>query len=125
MKERQRGLVAILRTDRAVDYINSTVGAGGPNATTNNGRLFVALKDRNARDAAPVVIARLRQMATQVPGMLAFFQSVQNLNIGGRPSKSQYQYTLQSGDTEALYRLAPEVSKNISNVPGLLHLTPE
>src|SRR5471032_2964285 len=43
MKERQQALVAILRTDPAVDYINSTVGAGGPNATTNNGRLFVAL----------------------------------------------------------------------------------
>src|SRR5260370_25438747 len=107
MKDRQRALVAILRTDPAVDYINSTVGAGGPNATLNNGRLFVALKDRKERDTAPVVIARLRQKATLVPGMQAFFQSVQNLNIGGRPSKSQYQYTLQSGDTESLYRLAP------------------
>jgi HAE1 family hydrophobic/amphiphilic exporter-1 len=123
MKERQRALVAILRTDPAVDYINSTVGAGGPNATTNNGRLFVALKDRKGRDPAPVVIARLRQMATQVPGMLAFFQSVQNLNIGGRPSKSQYQYTLQSGDTESLYRLAPEMRDNIAKVPGLLDVT--
>src|SRR6266851_8073262 len=46
MKDRQGALVAILRTDPAVDYINSTVGAGGPNATANNGRLFVALKDR-------------------------------------------------------------------------------
>jgi hydrophobic/amphiphilic exporter-1 (mainly G- bacteria), HAE1 family len=123
MKERQQALVAILRTDPAVDYINSTVGAGGPNATTNNGRLFVALKDRKGRDPAPVVIARLRQKATQVPGMLAFFQSVQNLNIGGRPSKSQYQYTLQSGDTESLYRLAPEMRDNIAKVPGLLDVT--
>ena len=123
MKERQQALVAILRTDPAVDYINSTVGAGGPNATTNNGRLFVALKDRKGRDPAPVVIARLRQKATQVPGMLAFFQSVQNLNIGGRPSKSQYQYTLQSGDTESLYRLAPEMRDKIAKVPGLLDVT--
>src|SRR6202043_1078878 len=74
MKDRQGALVAILRTDPAVDYINSTVGAGGPNATVNNGRLFVALKDRKERDAAPVVIARLRQKATLVPGMQAFFQ---------------------------------------------------
>src|SRR5260221_805945 len=120
MKDRQQALVAVLRTDPAVDYIKSTVGAGGPNATANNGRRFVALKDRKGRDPAPVVIARLRQMATQVPGMLAFFQSVQNLNIGGRPSKSQYQYSLQSGDTESLYRLAPEMRDNIAKVPGLL-----
>src|SRR5258708_7579451 len=123
MKERQRGLVAILRTDPAVDYINSPVGAGGPKPTTNNGRLFVALKDRKVRDAAPGVIARLRQKATQVHGMLAFFQSVQNLNIGGRPSKSQYQYTLQSGDTESLYRLAPLMRDRIAQVPGLLDVT--
>jgi hydrophobic/amphiphilic exporter-1 (mainly G- bacteria), HAE1 family len=123
MKDRQAALVAILRTDPAVDYINSTVGAGGPNATVNNGRLFVALKDRKERDAAPVVIARLRQKATLVPGMQAFFQSVQNLNIGGRPSKSQYQYTLQSGDTESLYRLAPEMRDRIAQVPGLLDVT--
>src|ERR1700686_1167747 len=123
MKDRQGALVAILRTDPAVDYINSTVGAGGPNATVNNGRLFVALKDRKERDAAPVVIARLRQKATLVPGMQAFFQSVQNLNIGGRPSKSQYQYTLQSGDTESLYRLAPEMRDSIAKVPGLLDVT--
>src|SRR5216684_36450 len=100
-----------------------TVGAGGPNATLNNGRLFVALKDRKERDTAPVVIARLRQKATLVPGMQAFFQSVQNLNIGGRPSKSQYQYTLQSGDTESLYRLAPEMRDRIAQVPGLLDVT--
>jgi len=123
MKDRQGALVAILRTDPAVDYINSTVGAGGPNATVNNGRLFVALKDRKERDTAPVVIARLRQKATLVPGMQAFFQSVQNLNIGGRPSKSQYQYTLQSGDTESLYRLAPEMRDRIAQVPGLLDVT--
>jgi len=123
MKDRQGALVAILRTDPAVDYINSTVGAGGPNATANNGRLFVALKDRKERDTAPVVIARLRQKATLVPGMQAFFQSVQNLNIGGRPSKSQYQYTLQSGDTESLYRLAPEMRDRIAQVPGLLDVT--
>jgi HAE1 family hydrophobic/amphiphilic exporter-1 len=123
MKDRQGALVTILRTDPAVDYINSTVGAGGPNATVNNGRLFVALKDRKERDTAPVVIARLRQKATLVPGMQAFFQSVQNLNIGGRPSKSQYQYTLQSGDTESLYRLAPEMRDRIAQVPGLLDVT--
>jgi len=123
MKDRQGALVAILRTDPAVDYINSTVGAGGPNATLNNGRLFVALKDRKERDTAPVVIARLRQKATLVPGMQAFFQSVQNLNIGGRPSKSQYQYTLQSGDTESLYRLAPEMRDRIAQAPGLLDVT--
>ena len=123
MTVRQKDLTDILSRDPAIEYINSTVGAGGPNVTANYGRLFIALKPRNEREAATVVMARLRQKATQVPGMQAFFQSIQNLSIGGRPSKSQYQYTLQSGDTEALYRLAPEMSNNIAKVPGLLDVT--
>src|SRR5215212_8166841 len=123
MSVRQKAITDILSLDPAVEYINSTVGAGGPNPTANFGRLFIALKPKKAREPATVVMARLRQKATQVPGIQVFFQGIQNLNIGGRPSKSQYQYTLQSGDTEALYRLAPEMSKNISKVPGLLDVT--
>jgi hydrophobic/amphiphilic exporter-1 (mainly G- bacteria), HAE1 family len=123
MSVRQTAITDILSLDPAVDYINSTVGAGGPNPTANFGRLFIALKPRKEREAAPVVMARLRQKAQQVPGIQAFFQSIQNLNIGGRPSKSQYQYTLQSGDTESLYRLAPEMRDKIAKVPGLLDVT--
>ena len=123
MTVRQKELADILSRDPAVEYINSTVGAGGPNVTANYGRLFIALKPRKERESATVVMARLRQKATQVPGMQAFFQSIQNLNIGGRPSKSQYQYTLQSGDTESLYRLAPEMRNKIAKVPGLLDVT--
>ena len=123
MTVRQKELADILSGDPAVEYINSTVGAGGPNVTANYGRLFIALKPRKERESATVVMARLRQKATVVPGMQAFFQSIQNLNIGGRPSKSQYQYTLQSGDTEALYRLAPEMRDAIAKVPGLLDVT--
>jgi HAE1 family hydrophobic/amphiphilic exporter-1 len=123
MTVRQKELTDILSRDPAIEYINSTVGAGGPNVTANYGRLFIALKPRKERDPAAVVMARLRQKATQVPGMQVFFQGIQNLNIGGRPSKSQYQYTLQSGDTEALYRLAPEMRDAIAKVPGLLDVT--
>jgi hydrophobic/amphiphilic exporter-1 (mainly G- bacteria), HAE1 family len=123
MSVRQKAITDILSQDPAVDYLNSTVGAGGPNPTANFGRLFIALKPRKEREPAPVVMARLRQKATQVPGIQAFFQSIQNLNIGGRPSKSQYQYTLQSGDTESLYRLAPEIRDRIAKVPGLLDVT--
>src|SRR4029079_13720567 len=98
-------------------------GSGGPNPTANYGRLFIALKPQKTRDPAPVVIGCMRQKATQIPGMQVFFQSIQNLNIGGRISKSQYQYVLQSGDTESLYRPAPEVRDQIEKMPGLLDCT--
>jgi HAE1 family hydrophobic/amphiphilic exporter-1 len=120
MKVRQQALVEVLKSDPAIDYINSTVGSGGPNSTANYGRLFIALKPQKTRDNATAVIGRLRQKARQIPGMQAYFQSIQNLNIGGRISKGQYQYVLQSGDTESLYRLAPEMRDKIEKIPGLL-----
>ncbi len=124
MVERQRKVADIVRADRAVAYVNSTVGAGGPNSTANSGRMFVALKPRKERgESATQVIQRLRRSAGAVTGIQIFFQSLQNINIGGRISKSQYQYTLQSNDTEALYRVAPELRDKIAAMPGLLDVT--
>jgi HAE1 family hydrophobic/amphiphilic exporter-1 len=123
MSARQKLLADVLRSDPAVEFVNSTVGSGGPNPTANYGRLFIGLKPKDQRDSAPVVMARLRQTALQVPGLQAFFQSIQNLNIGGRPSKSQYQYTLQSGDTDTLYRVAPEMRDKVAQIPGLQDVT--
>src|SRR5215204_3330602 len=94
MKERQQALVEVLKSDPAIEYLNSTVGSGGPNPTANYGRLFIALKPKKERDNLNAIIGRLRTKARQVPGMQAFFQPIQNLNVGGRISKSQYQYVM-------------------------------
>jgi HAE1 family hydrophobic/amphiphilic exporter-1 len=123
MVERQRKIAEIVRADKSVDYVNSTVGVGGPNSTGNQGRMLVALKPKKERDPHGVVIARLRRAASQVTGMQVFFQSIQNINIGGRLSKSEYQYTLQSSETEALYTLAPKLRDKIAELPGLLDVT--
>lgn len=123
MAEHQRKVADIVRTDPAVDYVNSTVGSGGPNSLLNSGRMLVALKPRNERDSLAVVLARLRQKANVVPGIQIFFQPIQNINLGGKLSKSQYQYTLQSNDTESLYRAAPDMRDKIAKVPGLLDVT--
>jgi HAE1 family hydrophobic/amphiphilic exporter-1 len=103
--------------------VNSTVGGGGPNSVGNSGRMLVALKPRNERDKLPVIIDRLRKNANVVVGMQIFFQPIQNINLGGRLNKSQYQYTLQSNDTDALYRIAPEMRDKIAKIPGLLDVT--
>ena len=55
--------------------------------------------------------------------MAVYFQSVQNINITGRISKSEFQYTLQSSDTEALYRIAPEMRDKIAKIEGLRDVT--
>jgi HAE1 family hydrophobic/amphiphilic exporter-1 len=123
MVERQRKVAEIIRADKAVEYVNSTVGVGGPNSTANQGRMLVALKPKSERGELDAVIARLRREASAVTGMAVFFQMIQNINVGGRISKSQYQYTLQSSDTKELYKVAPELREKISKLPGLLDVT--
>jgi hydrophobic/amphiphilic exporter-1 (mainly G- bacteria), HAE1 family len=124
MVEHQAKIAAIVRADKAVNYVNSTVGVGGPNATTNYGRLFIALKPKGERqETSNQIIQRLRRSTSGVPGIAIYFQNIQNINIGGRIAKSQYQYTLQSSDTQALYRAAPDLRDKISKVEGLLDVT--
>ncbi len=123
MVARQKQLNEILKADPAVAYLNSTVGTGGPNPTSNYGRAFVALKPLGQREPVQAVIGRLRQKTSVIPGLQVFFQVIQNLNIGGRLSKSQYQYTLQSGDTDSLYSLAPLLRDKIAALPGVLDVT--
>jgi HAE1 family hydrophobic/amphiphilic exporter-1 len=122
MIDLQKKVAGIVQADRAVESVNSTVGAGGQNASANQGRLFIKLKPRAERgETSTDVIQRLRQTTRVVPGMKVAFQNVKNLNInvGGR-AKAAYQYTLQSSDTDALYRVAPILRDKIANVEGLL-----
>ncbi|HEX5212504.1 MAG TPA: efflux RND transporter permease subunit [Pseudolabrys sp.] len=123
MSERQRKVADIIRADSAVDYVNSTVGAGGPNSLPNSGRMLVALKPESERDKLSVVLARLRDEANVVTGIEIFFQPIQNINLGGKLTKSAYQYTLQSNDTATLYRVAPELRDRIAKIPGLSDVT--
>jgi HAE1 family hydrophobic/amphiphilic exporter-1 len=123
MVERQRKIAEIMRADPAVLYVNSTVGVGGPNPTPNQGRMLIALKPKSERGPLGPIIARLRNKSHAVTGMAVFFQMIQNINIGGKILKSQYQYVLQSSDTATLYRLAPQMRDRIAKLPGLRDVT--
>jgi HAE1 family hydrophobic/amphiphilic exporter-1 len=119
----QRQVADVVRADPAVDYVNSTAGSGGPNSVGNSGRMLVALKPRKERDNLQTILARLRKTANVVPGLAIYFQPIQNINLGGKLAKSQYQYTLQSNDTASLYRVTPELREKISKISGLLDVT--
>ena len=120
----QRQVAEIIRKDKAVDYVNSTIGAGGPNPTLNSGRMFIALKPKKERgESSTAIIQRLRLAANTVPGMAVYFQNVQNINITGRISKSEFQYTLQSSDTPLLYEVAPQMREKIAKIEGLRDVT--
>jgi len=123
MGKLQRQIADLVRKDPAVAYVNSTVGAGGPNSLPNSGRMLVALKPQSERGKLQTVLARLRKNANVVAGIEIFFQPIQNINLGGKLQKSQYQYTLQSNDTDALYRIAPEMRDKMAKLEALRDVT--
>ncbi|MBB6307499.1 efflux RND transporter permease subunit [Xanthobacter tagetidis] len=124
MVERQKKVAEAVRGDPNVAYLVSTAGATGISRTTNTGRMFIALKPRSERKlSAFEVIQDLRKRVADVPGVKVFFQPVQNINVGGVASKSQFQYTLQSSDTEALYETAKRMEERVAALPGLRDVT--
>ncbi len=115
--ELTKKVVAILLRDPAVDYVNSVAGIGGG---SNRGFMFVALKPKSVRGPIGPVIGRLRGKASSVPGISAIFRPVQNLRLsGGRPSRSEYQYTLQSADIKALFEKGPVMEQRMRAIQQL------
>jgi len=90
----QERVAAIVQDDPAVASVSAGIGGGGN--STNTGRLFINLKPRKDRPAMPQVLEGLRKKLRAVPGIAVYLRPVQNLQLGGRQSKSRYQYTLQS-----------------------------
>ncbi|AMK11206.1 efflux RND transporter permease subunit [Pseudodesulfovibrio indicus] len=119
MMKRQQALMRIVAEDPAVDGYMSVVGGGGPNRGGNTGRLMVNLKPRSERGPIQAVQQRLRQKLSQVPGIRAFVSNPPAIRIGGRSSKGQYQYTLQSPNTEELFKVAAEMEKRMMELSSI------
>jgi HAE1 family hydrophobic/amphiphilic exporter-1 len=114
---KQNRIAQILREDPAVERVNSFLG-GGTFGAANTGRMFAPLKPRSERDSAEDVQARLRKKFATVPGVIAVPNIPQNLQLGGRPSSANYQYTLSAVDKEALYAFAPKLEAKLRTTRG-------
>ncbi|ELA00406.1 multidrug acriflavin resistance protein [Cupriavidus sp. HMR-1] len=95
MSDRLRDAAERIRANPAVKSVVASIG-GGPSPAINTGRMFVELKPLGERPKMPQVVESLRKDVAGVPGLAVYFSPVQNLRLGGRQSKSRYQYTLQS-----------------------------
>ncbi|MET0599971.1 MAG: efflux RND transporter permease subunit [Mesorhizobium sp.] len=119
MAERQRVLGRIVSADPDVATVGMAIGAAS-GQTLNNGRMFITLKPRSQRTAsAGQVIDRLRPKLAQVEGAALFLQPAQDINVGGRLSRTQYQYTLQDGNTDELNTWAPRLLAKLRALPEL------
>ena len=120
----QQELAAIVMRDPNVAGFMSAVGAGGPNSTSNQGRLFIHLKPRSKRPLdADHVVRELNPKLATVPGIRAFLQNPPSIRVGGRVSKSMYQFTLQSGDIDVLYQGAAALEAKLRSIPALTNVT--
>ncbi|MBN3991005.1 MAG: efflux RND transporter permease subunit [Nostoc sp. NMS2] len=120
MVKHQQAVAAIAYRDPNVDSINSSVGAGGPNASANAGRILIELKPRNQRRlSADEVVQELRPKLSVVPGIKVFLQNPPAINVGGQQTKAQYQFTLQSPNIQELYQYAPALENKLRTMSDL------
>ncbi len=111
MVEHQLALTQVVLQQPWVDSFMSTAAGG------NAGRIFVRMKPRNERKSAAEIIQELRPKLASVPGINAFPQMLPPIRIGGQLTKSQYQFTLQSPDTDELYQDEPKFESQLRSDP--------
>ncbi|WP_020180147.1 multidrug efflux RND transporter permease subunit [Methylopila sp. M107] len=120
MARRQQALDAIVNADPAVETSASLIGSGGGAQAPNAGRNFIQLKPQDQRDAtADQVIARLRPKLAQVEGATMLLQSAQDVRLGGRRTRTQFQYVLQDADFDSLKAFAPRALEAFRGLPEL------
>jgi HAE1 family hydrophobic/amphiphilic exporter-1 len=117
MVELQTKVAQAIQADPAVQDVTSFSGGG------NNGRMFIVLKPRAQRDRMPQVVDRLRKATHRIAGINVYMAPVQNLQLGGRQSKSRYQYTLQSVSGADISQWANEYMERMRNNPMFRDVT--
>jgi multidrug efflux pump len=121
MADRIQQLGHIVMADPDVDNVYYWIG---PNPTVSQGRMMINLKPRKERGAsAGQIIARLKPKLAGVEGIALFMQVRQDIQVGGRPSKTRYQYTLQDGNSDELAHWAPIFEKGLKSLPQLRDVT--
>jgi hydrophobe/amphiphile efflux-1 (HAE1) family protein len=119
MKDRMRAALAVVMKDPAVAAANAYIGPGGPTVTENDGRVFITLKPLSQRVGVDQVIARLNKALQPVYGIRLYMQAAQDITVGARVSKTQYQYTLVDVDIDELDHWAPILLKKLQTLPQL------
>jgi len=119
MQDRMRAVLAVVMKDPAVAAANAYIGPGGPTVTENDGRVFITLKPYGQRPGVDQVIARLNKALQPVWGITLYMQAAQDITIGARVSKTQYQYTLVDVDIDELDHWAPILFNKLKTLPQL------
>ena len=125
MVKLQRQALDIVLADPAVAGVGSSVGASGFNASVNQGRMFISLKPLAERDGLTTqrVIDRLRRELARVEGIDVFMNPSQDIRVGARQGRAQYQLTFWSPEFDTLYAWLPKIVERLGQVPGLVDVS--
>ncbi len=118
MKRKQEELNVIVQADPAVDSIAMFIGGGG--TALNSGRMYITLKPHGERRAnAEQIIARLRPKLEKVEGARLYMQAAQDVRLGGRATRTQFEFTLQDANLAELNEWAPRILHTMQKLPEL------
>ena len=124
MANRMQALLEVASKDPAVESLGASMGPGGATATLNQGRVFIALKPQNERNASiDQVINRLQTALAKVQGITLYMQAAQDITVGGRVSKTQYQYTLTDADQNELNHWSALFLDKLKSLPEITDVT--
>jgi len=125
MSRHQQAVADIVRQDPSVNVLFSTVVGSNASmgSTVNQGRMFLHLKDRSERGSLQEIMARLRPKVGVIPGLRVYMQEMPTIRIGGQLTKSLYQFTLQSPNTQELYSNAQALEQRLHALPELADVT--
>jgi multidrug efflux pump len=120
MSRLQQRVAKLILTDPAIDNLSSFIGIDGTNTTLNSGSILINLKPLNERKiSATEVIRRLQPKLAEVAGITLFMQSVQDLSVEDRVSRTQFQYTLEDPSAAELNSYAPKMLARLRQLPEL------
>ena len=120
MAKLQEQLLAVVQSDPDVVNVAGGIGAGVGASAQNSGRMFITLKPREERNAdAFQIIARLRPKLAQVKGARLFLQVAQDVTVGARAARTQFQYTVQDANLDELNAWAPKILAKLGELPEL------
>lgn len=124
MKNKLNQFVALIQQDPAVNNVAAFVGGGGPGGNTSNtGTIFIMLKSSKDRKLSTMkIIARLRNTLSIITGATLYMQAAQDLTVGGRSSRAQFQYTISAATLQDLNVWTPRIMEQLTTVPGISDL---
>ena len=122
MAKLQRQALDIVLADPAVAGVGSSVGASGFNPSPNQGRMFISLKPLSERGGLTTqrVIDRLRRALARIEGFGVFMTAAQDIRVGARQGRAQYQITFWSPELDALNAWVPTIQERLTRVPELV-----